>query len=173
MRKLVLYIATSLDGYIAGPAGEIDWLFTDQDYGYAEFFAGVDAVVMGRKTYELTLSFGEYPYPGTRSFVFSRSEHAADANVTFISQDVGSFIANLKREAGKNIWLVGGGEIVRECLQHDLIDDFRIFIHPLVLGAGIPLFPNGVARRALRFVHSQHFNTGLVELGYERARERA
>jgi dihydrofolate reductase len=67
MRKVILFIATSLEGFIAGPAGEIDWLFTDQDYGYTEFFAGVDTVLMGCKTYEVSLSFGEYPYPGTQS----------------------------------------------------------------------------------------------------------
>ncbi len=170
MRKLVLYIATSLDGYIAGPSGEIDWLFADQDYGYREFFAGVDTVLMGRKTYEQALSFGEYPYQGTRGFVFSRARRTPDENVTFVSSDVASLVSGLKRASGKNIWLVGGGEIVAECVRHDLIDEFILFVHPIILGAGIPLFPPGLPRRPLKLVRSGSFSSGLVQISYERAR---
>jgi len=170
MRKLVLYIATSLDGYIARSSGEFDWLFSDQDYGYTEFFAGVDTVLMGRKTYEQALGFGEYPYKGTRSFVFSRTPRAQDANATFVSGDLASFVSELKRGPGKDIWLVGGGEIVAECVRHDLIDDFRLFVHPLILGEGIPLFAPGLPERPLQFVRSQSFDSGLVEVSYKRAR---
>lgn len=84
MRPVVCFIATSLDGYIAGPAGEIDWLFTDQDYGYTPFFETVDAVVMGRKTYDLCLSFDVYPYPGRTAYVWLRSRQGKDAQATFV-----------------------------------------------------------------------------------------
>jgi len=169
MRKLVLYIATSLDGYIARPSGAFDWLFSDQDYGYTEFFAGVDTVLMGRKTYDQALAFGEYPYKGTRGVVFSRTPRGPDANVTFISSDLASFVSELKRGPGKDIWLVGGGQIVAECVRRDLIDDFRLFVHPLILGEGIPLFAPGLPERPLQFVRSQSFDSGLVEVSYQRA----
>ena len=170
MRKLVLYIATSLDGYIAGPSGEIDWLFTDQDYGYSEFFASVDTVLMGRKTYQQALGFGEYPYKGTRGFVFSRTSRSADNNVTFVSGNIASFVTKLKSTPGKNIWLVGGSEIVSECVRNDLIDEFSLFVHPIILGAGIPLFSEGLPKRSLKFIRSGSFSSGLVQVSYERVR---
>ena len=170
MRKLVLFIATSLDGYIARPDGGIDWLFSDQDYGYTEFFAGVDTVIMGRKTYDLSLSFGEYPYQGTRGFVFSHTLKGQNENVTFIPINIAGFISELKRGSGKNIWLVGGAQIVAECVRHDLIDDFIISVHPVILGEGIPLFPPGLPERKLELRGSKHFSSGLVQLSYKRAR---
>jgi len=170
MRKLVLYIATSLDGYIARSSGEFDWLFSDQDYGYTEFFAGVDTVLVGRKTYDQALGFGEYPYKGTRGFVLTRTPRAPDENVTFVSGDLASFVSELKRESGRNIWLVGGAQIVAECVKHDLIDDFMLFVHPIILGEGIPLFAPGLPERPLQFVRSQSFSSGLVEVSYTRAR---
>jgi dihydrofolate reductase len=166
MRNLVLYIATSLDGYIAGPSGEIDWLFDDQDYGYESFLAGIDTVLMGRRTYETALSFGDYPYKGMRGFVFSRTARLPDDHVTFASGDPATLVLELKNAPGKKIWLVGGGEIVSECFRHGLIDEYRIFVHPIVLGAGVPLFKEGLPRRRLKFLRSESFNSGLVELSY-------
>jgi dihydrofolate reductase len=169
MRKLILFIATSLDGFIAGPKGEIDWLFTDQDYGYAEFYSTIDTVVMGRKTYDVSLSFGENSYPGTQAFVFSRTRDGErDDHATFVSGDISRFVTTLKFQTGRNIWLVGGGEIIRPLLQDDLIDEFRIFVHPIVLGSGIPLFPAPLSMKTLNFKECHAFGTGLVRLSYER-----
>jgi len=169
MRKLILFIATSLDGYIAGPKGEIDWLFTDQDYGYSEFYATIDTVVMGRKTYDVSLSFGENPYPGTQAFVFSRTRDGErDDHAAFVSGDIPSFVRTLKVQPGRNIWLAGGGEIIRPLLQDDLIDEFRIFVHPIVLGSGVPLFPAPLLMKKLNFKECHAFGTGLVRLTYER-----
>src|SRR5919199_5995017 len=96
MRKVVLFIASSLDGYIARPSGDIDWLFTDQDYGYSEFFASVDTVLMGRKTYEQVLTFDEYPYQDVKSYVFSNNlNFQADKNVELVKEDSKNFIYNL------------------------------------------------------------------------------
>lgn len=170
MRKLVLLIATSLDGYIAGPSEEIDWLFSDQDYGYAKFFASIDTVIMGRKTYELALSFDADPYPGTRAFVFTRAPHRADPHAAFIAGDIAHFISKLKQDAGKNIWLIGGAEIVAECLRQALIDEFVISIHPIVLGAGIALFRATLPKTKLQLVGSESFASGLVQLTYVTAR---
>ncbi len=174
MRKVVLFIASSLDGYIATTSGGVDWLFTDQDYGYADFFAGVDTVLMGRRTYEQALSFGEYPYKGTQGFVFSRTRKVErDENVIFISGDLASFVEGLKSGTGKNIWLVGGSEVIQSFMSHDLIDEFVISVHPIILGDGIPLFRAPLPMRKLSFKHCRAFDTGLVQLTYIRSPEAA
>lgn len=169
MRKVILFIASSVDGYIAGPKGEIDWLFSDQDYGYAEFFSGVDTVVMGRLTYEVSLSFGEYPYPGRQGFVFSRTKAGTrDENISFVGEDPGPFVKKLKKGAGKNIWLVGGAEIIQSCMIHDVIDELVISIHPIILGDGIPLFRGPFPQTGLILQNCRTFDTGLVQLTYSR-----
>lgn len=170
MRPLVCFIATSLDGYIAGPNGEIDWLFTDQDYGYSPFYAAVDTVVMGRKTYDLCLTFGEYPYPGIPNYVWSRTRRGKDEHATFVSGDIAELINTLKQQEGKTIWLVGGSALVGEAITHDLLDQLIVSIHPIVLGDGVALFPRGLPRTQFQLVRSEAFNTGLVQLTYRRAR---
>jgi dihydrofolate reductase len=170
VRKLILFVATSLDGYIAGPNEEIDWLFTDQDYGYREFYARIDTVLMGRKTYDLALSFGDYPYPGAAAYVFSRAPRQPDGHAQFVAGEVGAFVEQLKRQPGRDIWLVGGGQIVRECLVADAVDEFVISVHPILLGAGIPLFPAGFPKRSLALQHVQRFESGLVQTVYARVR---
>jgi dihydrofolate reductase len=174
MRQLILFIASSLDGYIATTTGDVDWLFTDQDYGYTKFFANIDTVLMGRKTYEQIQNFGEYPYPGTQGFVFSRKQNSqSDAHVEFISSSVTSFVKNLKTQTGKQIWLVGGAALIQSCLQADLIDELILSIHPIILGEGIPLFPSPLSRKNLSFQHCETFKTGLVQLTYTRERMQA
>src|SRR6476469_422734 len=112
MRAIQLFIATSLDGYIARTSGAVDWLFTDQDYGYTEFFDQVDTVLMGRKTYDQVLSFGEYPYSGKQGYVFSRTQpQQRDENVEFVGSNGVNFFNTLYQADGQNIWLVGGSEI--------------------------------------------------------------
>lgn len=169
MRKVILFIATSLDGFIAGKDGEIDWLFTDQDYGYAEFLNTIDVVLMGRKTYEQVLTFGEYPYNGIEGYVFSRSHSGTKGkNVAFLSGDIANFVHALKAKPGKNIWLVGGAELVHAFMQHNLIDEYVISIHPIVLGSGIPLFKSPAPATKLAFRKGRTFGSGLVQLTYGR-----
>lgn len=170
-RPVVLYVATSLDGYIARETGGVDWLFTDQDYGYRAFMAGVDTVLMGRKTYDLVLTFGEYPYKSVESVVFTRTPREPEGGVRFFSGPIAPFVAELKAGPGRTIWLVGGGEIVAECLRHDLIDEYVVSIHPILLGRGIPLFPLGYPERVLKFQRVETFSSGLVQLFYTRAGE--
>src|SRR5262245_45250464 len=108
VRKVHLYIATSLDGYIAGPGGEIDWLFADQDYGYASFIEGIDTVLMGRKSYETAKSFDEWPYPELASFVFTRSKGLPpDPRVNFVSGAPEAVVGSLRQWPGKDVWLMG------------------------------------------------------------------
>ena len=170
MRKVILFIASSLDGYIARTSGSVDWLFTDQDYGYTDFLANIETVLMGRRTYEQVLSFGEYPYKGTQGFVFSRTRNKSDEHVTFISGDLAGFVEGLKSGEGKDIWLVGGSELIQSCMSHDLIDEFVISVHPIILGDGIPLFRAPLQMRKLNFLNCRSFDTGLVQLVYVRIR---
>ncbi len=172
MRKVILFIASSLDGYIARTSGAVDWLFTvdeDQDYGYADFLAGIDTLLMGRRTYEQVLSFGEFPYKGIQCFVFSRTrEGEHDGYVTFILSNIESFVKGLKNCKGKNIWLVGGSEVIQFFMSHDLIDEFIISMHPIILGDGIPLFRAPLPTKKLSFQKCRIFDTGLVQLTYSR-----
>jgi dihydrofolate reductase len=171
MRRIILFIACSLDGYIARLDGGIDWLFSDADYGYSEFFAGIDTVVMGRKTYDLSLSFGEYPYPGRAAYVFSRERAGGrDAHAQFVGEPVGAFMRRLRQQPGRDIWLVGGGQLVREFLNEGLIDDFIVSVHPIVLGAGLPLFPAPSRDTPLRHIKTIPFASGLVQLHYQAVR---
>jgi len=168
MRKIILFIASSLDGYIARESGEIDWLFTDQDYGYTEFYAQIDTLIMGNKTYQQVLSFGEYPYKDKEVFVFSRTQSGAtDNKVKFINNDWVNFIKTLRQSHGRNIWLVGGAQLIHFFLQHGFIDELILSIHPIILGNGIPLIVNDSSLETkLELQNIKTFNTGLVQLFY-------
>lgn len=171
-RKVVLYIATSVDGYIARKDGSVDWLppLGDEDYGYSKFLATVDTVVMGRVTYEQLLTFGPYPYEGKNGYVFSSVRRGRDANVEFVNSPPQKFVERLRSEKGSDIWLVGGAELVDSFLSAELIDRFIISVAPVVLGEGIPLFfPDGKERK-LRLAESKSFPSGLVQSTYEPAR---
>ncbi len=166
MRKVNLFIACSLDGYIAGPKGEIDWLFSDGDYGYAKFYKSVDAIIMGRKTYELSLGFDKWPHPGKKTYVLSRRKsNKADTRVEFASNGV-ELTKKLLKEKGKLIWLVGGGQAIKDLLNANLIDEYVISIHPVILGSGIPLFTGIKKQHGLKLHGVEKFNSGLVQLKY-------
>ncbi len=170
MRKIVLNIALSLDGYIAGPKGEFDWLFTDQDYGLKEFFSRIDTALMGRKTYDLMTRLGG-AYPGMKNYVFSRNlPITKKENVVFISEGVLAFAGKLKSEKGKDVWLVGGGELACSFLEADLVDEMILSVHPILLGKGIPLFRESDSRRDFKLLGCQTYSSGLVQLHYVRSR---
>ena len=168
MRPVVLFIACSLDGYIARADHGIDWLFTDSDYGYQDFFAGVDTLLMGRKTFEASLAFGDDVYEGREAFVFTRTARVPHGTFTFVTDDIAAFVTGLKHKHGRTVWLVGGAQITAEMLRHDLIDEFRLFVHPILLGSGIPLFSGRIPETRLKFAGAKNFDTGLVELNYRR-----
>ena len=180
MPKVILYVASSLDGYIARPDGAVDWLDDipeqgegpAEDYGYGEFIAGVGVVMMGRATYEQLLSFDvDYPYPGTEGFVFSRTRAGEqDENVQFVDgADIPGLVNRLKASSDKNIWLIGGGLLVQEFLKLDLIDRMEIFILPVILGEGIPLFPPPTPQISLNLVAVRSHDNGMAQLTYVRA----
>lgn len=166
MRKIILFIASSLDGYIARKSGEIDWLFTDQDYGYTEFYAQVDTLIMGKKTYQQVLSFGEYPYKDKEVFVFSKTASGkTDNNVKFVNSDWLNFIKTLRQSDGCNIWLVGGAQLIYFFLQHDFIDELILSIHPIILGDGIPLIVSDASLETkLKLKNVKTFDSGLVQI---------
>ncbi len=167
MRKIILYIATSLDGYIARTDGSVDWLFTDADYGYKDFYSSVDTTLMGRKTYEQILSMGDFPYPEKTNYVFTHQQPASHQQVTFVNKDAVAFIRKLKSEPGEHIWLIGGGGLIQTCLQDQLIDELRVFIHPIILGEGLPLIPPPSPSAKLEVIRQGMYDNGLIEVHYD------
>ncbi|MEL7194559.1 MAG: dihydrofolate reductase family protein [Bacteroidota bacterium] len=167
---MILYIAVSLDGFIAGKAGELDWLFTEGDYGYEEFFTGIDATLMGHETYKVIRAFGEpFPYVGKQNWVLSRQDRPEYPHVTFVQGEISEIVRRLKQEVLGDIWLVGGGQVARACLEAGLIDTFRLFVHPIILGEGIPLFLPQPHRQNLEVLETRTYADGMVELHYRKA----
>jgi dihydrofolate reductase len=165
MSKIILYIATSLDGFIAKKDGSVDWLSSfDEDYGYEEFLSSIDTIIMGSKTYQQVLSFGEWPYKGLKTFVFTHQKLKDDKNVEFISGSIPKAITGIKKQSTKNIWLVGGGNLITEFVKQKLIDEFQIFIMPLFLGAGIPILQESVKMNSLKYSKSKSYKSGVIEL---------
>ncbi|NQD36697.1 dihydrofolate reductase [Permianibacter sp. IMCC34836] len=164
---VTLFIAMSLDGFIAGPNDEIDWLFTDQDYGFTPFFDSVDTLIMGRRSYDLSCSFDEWPYPGKRTIVWTREAGKRwDPRVRFATAAPELLIAEAHARGSRGIWLLGGGQLVRAALAAQQIDEIRLAIHPVILGAGIPLFPPGTARTSLQLLQSTAYDSGLLIAHY-------
>jgi dihydrofolate reductase len=143
-RKVVLFIAVSLDGYIARENGNLDWLNAiegEGDNGFTEFYQTIDTMIMGKATYNQLLTLvDEFPHSDKTCYVFSRSENRQDQYVEFVNEDVAQFTSKLKNQDGSNIWLVGGADLLDIYIKEKLVDEFIVTISPIVLGAGIPLF---------------------------------
>jgi dihydrofolate reductase len=172
-RPLFLYIAASLDGYIAKPDGDIGWLSAveapPEDYGYADFVKTVDTIIMGRKTYDKVLSFGiPWPHEGRKCYVLSGTRSGSDENVEFFNGEVSDLITRIRQTPGQNIYCDGGAEVVHELMQRDLIDRYVISIIPVLLGDGIALFKPGRPQHNLKLLHSTAYPSGLVQVHYER-----
>jgi dihydrofolate reductase len=165
---VTLFIATSLDGYIAGPDDDLSWLFTDADYGFSSFYTQVDTLIMGRGTYEVVRKFGEWPYPGKKTVVVSRKGdlEPSTADTRVFSGELPELVKLLDKQESKAVWLVGGGELVRSFLAAGLIDRITVSLHPVLLGKGIPLFPGGFPKTVLIFESAHPFESGLVQLNY-------
>ena len=169
MRRLRYQVATSLDGYIAGPNGEFDWITMDPDIDFAALFAQFDAVVMGRKTFLTTIQDGgSGAMPGLDVVVFSRTLRAADyPAVSIENSDPADRVRSLKAKAGKDIWLYGGGELFRALLDAALVDSVEPAVIPVLLGDGIPMLPSPAARTVLSLSsHRLYPKSGIVLLEY-------
>ncbi|WP_088835309.1 dihydrofolate reductase family protein [Paenibacillus tyrfis] len=168
-RPVVLYIATSLDGYIARENGEIEWLYEAEgegDSGYSEFYETIDTVLMGNTTYQHTFELADqFPYSDKKCYVFSRSEQKPIPHVTFVTEDIPAFIENLKKQEGSKIWIVGGAEILDVLLKSSLVDEFIITITPTILGNGIPLFKKENPELKLFLVGTKRYGQ-MVQLHY-------
>lgn len=165
MRPLLLNLAVTLDGYIEGPNGEIDWCLTDQDYGMTAFLERCDALLMGRKSYEAMLAYDPDGVPGKQKYVFSRTLHGNKGDTEFLQGDLAAEVHRLKQQKGKAIWLYGGAEVLDQCLNAGLVDELCISIHPLLLGSGVPLYRR-IPRTPLRLLDSRSYDSGLVQLTY-------
>lgn len=175
MRTLSLYIAASLDGYIAKPNDDPSFLKLvekeGEDYGYAAFTATIDTIILGRKTYDWVLKeIGSSHYEnGDRNiYVITRTERPNVGKTTFYTGNLTELIKQLKSENGKNIYCDGGAEIIHELLKNDLIDELIISIIPVLVGAGIRLFQDNRPEQELEFISAKSFETGLTQLHYKR-----
>jgi dihydrofolate reductase len=173
MRKVVLSLGISLDGYIARPNGDVDFLFMPKDYSMAPFFTTVDTAIMGRKSLEagLKMGGGKLPRTAMTMYVFSNSKPPGERDgVVFVNESPAKFISRLRKREGKDIWLMGGGELARAFLKEDLVDRLDLGVVPILLGEGIPLFPSGFPQRDFTLIENKTYSKGLIALTYERAR---
>jgi len=168
-----LYIAVSLDGCIAPADGSAAWLadYDANQFGYADFIAGIGAVVMGRASYEQALGFGDWPWPGRRCVVLTSRRIAppADAQIETHDGDVAEVAAELKRATVGDIWLLGGAKAARPFFEADLVDRIELYVIPVLLGDGIRLFEPGLPQRGLALLTARPHPKGVVELTYARA----
>ncbi|MBB6110334.1 dihydrofolate reductase family protein [Mucilaginibacter lappiensis] len=167
MRKIILNLALSLDGYIEGPNGEYDWCFTDQDYGMTEFLGNTDAIFLGRKSYEMLMSASPEVFSAIKMYVFSNTLKNVGDNAEIITEaDFKTRIEEIRHQPGANIWLFGGAELVSAFLVNNMINELLISVHPVILGGGKPLFINIKERIDLTLISSEQFSSGLVQLKY-------
>lgn len=164
----------SLDGYIAKPDEDIGFLSMveeeGQDYGYGDFVKTVDAVIVGRKTYEKVISMGfDFPHADKDAYIITRVQRPDIGSVKFYTGDLKALVHKLKSMEGKNIYCDGGAEIVNELLKDDLIDEFVISVIPILLGNGTKLFKDGRPEQILELVSVKPFDKGLTQVHYKRA----
>jgi len=172
IRKLILYIAMSLDGFIAKRDGDISFLSQvekeGEDYGYSNFIETIDTVILGRKTYDKILSMGiDWPYGDRKVYVLTRTSKAGSGNIQFYSGSLPDLISSLKNQEGKNIYCDGGAETIHQLLQLDMIDELIISIIPVLLGDGIRLFQGGIQEQKLQLINVKSFGKGLVQIHYD------
>jgi dihydrofolate reductase len=171
-RKIIVHIATSADGYIARPDGNLEWLTNRPApagfYGLPEFERSIDATILGRKTFDWSLQMGARFSADTTYYVFShRPPGSGPAGVHFVTESVGAFAERLRKQPGKNVWMMGGGEIIGSFLDEDAIDEFVITVMPIIIGEGIPLFAPRHRTVALRLLGVKQFPDGVVQPHYE------
>lgn len=171
-KKVILYIATSLDGYIAGENDNLDFLKVvekeGEDYGYSEFIKSVDTVIIGRKTYDWIMHHvPEFIHADKETYVITRSKKQPTGKIRYFGGNLNDLVKKLKTEKGKNIFCDGGAEIVNELLKHNLIDEFIISVIPVLLGSGTRLYNDNRPEQKLQLVSVKSYETGLVQMHYK------
>ncbi|MEO9473887.1 MAG: dihydrofolate reductase family protein [Cyclobacteriaceae bacterium] len=176
MRKVKMYIAISLDGKIADANGGVGWLdeiphTEGADYGYGDFINSIDTTIMGNSTYQQVLSFPvAFPYTEQENFVYTNNQELTkDEHVTFVSADFEQHIKSLKEKPGKDIWLIGGGQVNTLLHNLDLVDEYWIFVMPVILGDGIPLFADHPVKASLKLIGSKTYESGVTFLHYSKS----
>jgi dihydrofolate reductase len=167
MRQVRYSVAMSLDGYIAGPKGESDWIVMDPEIDFNSLVAQFDTVLLGRKTYEATKQYRGGGMPGMQPYVFSRTLRPADCPGAIVSDNPKQTLRTLKMQDGKDIWLFGGGSLFRSLLELKLVDSVEVAVIPVLLGGGIPLLPHPAKQAKLKLLnHRVYKKTGTVSLEY-------
>lgn len=169
-RKLILYIACSLDGYIAAPSDDLSFLEAvaqdGEDYGYSAFVETVDTIIMGRKTYDWVIKHAPFPHTDKKVFIVTHTPRASEGNISFYTGSLRTLIEDLKTHAGKHIFCDGGAEVVNALLMENLIDECIISVIPVLLGNGKKLFKDGRETQKLSLVSIKSFQSGLVQMHY-------
>ena len=171
-RRVIVNLATSADGYIARPDGDMEWLTSRPKpagfYGMGEFVKSIDTKLLGRKTFEESVRLGAKFDARTRYIVFSRYASPADvpSGVEFVGGSIGEFIASLREQPGKDIWLMGGGDLIASCLDQQVIDEFIITVMPVFIGDGRPLIARAHRHVSLDLHGVERFEDGVVQLRY-------
>ncbi len=173
MRKIILYIASSINGKIAKSDGSVEWLEEipnpeKDDYGYDEFYKSIDTTIQGYNTYKQIIDWNiEFPYKGKSNYIFSKKQNLKDTkHVKFISVNHIQFTRNLKQQSGKNIWLIGGGQINTLLLNAGLIDEIYLFYMPIVLAGGISIFESEPKENGFNIIDTKTYSTGVVRQRY-------
>jgi dihydrofolate reductase len=178
LRRVILDLAVTLDGFIEGKNGEVDWCIMDPDMGFNDFLNRIDTILYGRKSYDL---WGQY-IPGQeasnsdkeiwkqvhskKKYVFSRTQKQVDDHVTRINDHIVEKVNEIKNQPGKDIWLYGGSSLITTFINLGLVDEFRLSIHPVILGEGKPLFIDIKQKQDLKLVQTKSFSSGVVQLCY-------
>jgi dihydrofolate reductase len=170
-RKVILYISTSLDGYIAKPNDDLSFLSIVQreseDYGYNQFVESIDTVILGRRTYDWVMTqVPVFPHADINSFIITRTARPSIGKIVFYTGGIKELIAKLKTEKGKNIFCDGGAEIVNELLKYGLLDELIISVVPVLVGNGTRLFNDGRPEQELELISAKQFDSGLTQLHY-------
>ena len=167
MRRIRYSVAMSLDGYIAGPKGEFDWIPTDPDVDFSGMFNQFDTILVGRRTFEPMMAAGRTTMPGMKTIVFSRTLRPEEhPEVLIVASDQAQTLAALKASPGKDIWLFGGGELFRSLAELGMVDTVEVSVTPILLGAGIPVAPNSSKWINLRLANHRVYSSGRVSLEY-------
>jgi len=168
VRRIRYAVATSLDGYIAGPEGEADWIIMDPDIDFRAIFSEFDTIFVGRRTFEGMAHAGNAGMPGMKTFVFSQTLQQRDyPKVTIVAEKPEETVAVLRKKSGKDIWLFGGGLLFRSLAAAGLVDTVEVAVVPVLLGGGIPLLPSPAKQVKLKLLsHKVYKKTGIVSLEY-------